>query len=250
MLRLLVLLLFAGPVFADPPKLKELSPAPKLEPLPNTPIAIEAGKYRWYSVEGYTGPLTLTVEGSSVGIKEVDKPLTLFGVVSGQADPGEYPISAGAMIVWGRDAGPTKVQAWGVVDGKAKLLLSLMFQVGPRPPPDTDPHTEPVPVPTAKALWLVTVEDMQTRTADAAMVQGDTRYWESLRTKGHDFRQYDKSKGEGVNYAKKAALKGVALPAVLVFDKNAASPAEPLAIVPLPKTTAGLDALILKHGAK
>ncbi len=137
-------LLTDPPVPPPKPSLKELSPVKKETPPPGVPVMVDVAKYRFYTVDGYTGPVTWIVKGSSVGIKEVDKPLTLFGLVQGQTDPGEYTIPANAVIVWGKSQGTTEVQALGVVDGKAAILLSLAFQTGPAPP-------EPEPVPPGPA---------------------------------------------------------------------------------------------------
>jgi hypothetical protein len=57
-------------------------------------------------------------------------------------------VPAGAVIVWGKDEGETKVQALGVVkdkDGKDKaaILLTLSFIVGPAPPEPVPPGPKP-----------------------------------------------------------------------------------------------------------
>lgn len=154
MLRALVFLLLAAPAWgADPPRLKEHSPVPKKETNLADLIPVEAGKYRFFGVttddgKPYAGPVTWVTDGTSVGIKEVEKAMTLFGVISGFEEPGEYDVPAGDVIVWGKvlkpgESGITSVQAWGVVDGKAKMLLALKFLVGPAPP-KPDPTPDPV----------------------------------------------------------------------------------------------------------
>ncbi len=152
----LAMLLLPG--WTEPPKAAELTPVPKVEPKPTDPLPVEVNKYRVYSVQNHTGPVTWQTEGESIGIKEADKPLTLFGVVSGQTDPTETPVPVGAVVIWGKAPGMTKVSAWGVVDGKAKLLLTLLFQVGPRPPPEPQPQPLPTPV-AGKAFGAIIVED-------------------------------------------------------------------------------------------
>lgn len=145
---------------ADAPKLKELSPVKVPEAKATDPLPVEVNKYRWFAVENYDGPVTWHVDGASVGMKETTKPVDLFGIVSGQTDPGEYPIPAGALIVWGKAQGVTKAVAWGVVDGKAKQLLSLSFLVGPAPPvTPVDPVTPvqppaPVVVKEARVIFI------------------------------------------------------------------------------------------------
>ncbi len=253
MIRLLALLLLAVPAFGtDPPGIKELSPIPKTDP-PAPPadaaVTVDVGRYRYFSVEGYTGPVTWMASGTSLGMKEVTKPITMFGQIQFLPEPGEYEVPAGAVIVWGREQGETKLTALGVVDGKAKLLFSKKFQTGEIIP---DPTPKPKPAPVAKALWIVTVEETALRTIPTATVLGDLTYWKGLEKKGHSFRFYDKDIGEGVRYAAKAKEKGIPLPAMLLFDKaGPQTKAEPLAIIALPTTTAGVDAQVaLSTGGK
>lgn len=148
------LVMLCLPGWTEPPKAAELTPVPKVEPRPSDPIPVEVNKYRVYSVQNHTGPVTWQTEGESIGIKEADKALTLFGVVSGQTDPTETAVPVGALVVWGKAPGQTKVAAWGVVDGKAKLLLTLIFQVGPRPPPQPQPQ----PQPSGKAAAVLVID--------------------------------------------------------------------------------------------
>jgi hypothetical protein len=185
MLRLLVLLLSAGPLFGQP-VLKELSPrppAPKVEPPPGVNIPVDAGKYRYYSVDGYAGPVTWIVKGVSVGVKEVEKPLTMFGVIQGFVDPGQYDVPAGAVIVWGKSEGVTDVQALGIVKDKPVILLSLAFQVGPAPPKPDDPKPDdpkpkpPQPVTSFRVIFVretktpskLTAQQSAVSTADAVV---------------------------------------------------------------------------------
>lgn len=174
MIRFLVLLFFAAPLYGSDIKLKELSPA-KSEPAGVIPVEVE--RYRWYSVQDYSGPVTWMAEGTSVGMKEVGKELTLFGTAHGQSEPGEYPIPAGALIVWGRSEGLTKAQAWGVVDGKAKQLLTLSFLVGPAPPkPDPKPIPDPKPV-KGKLHGYIVVEETSTSWPERGLTMATTAAW-------------------------------------------------------------------------
>lgn len=112
------------------------------------------------------------------------------------------------------------------------------------PAPDPKPKPDPAPVP-AGPLWLIVVEETSDRTPETAAVLGDSGYWLGLRAKGHKFRFYDKDSADatGKGYAK--AVGDVALPALLILGADGAVVGKP---VPLPKTTAGIDALI--GGAK
>ena len=138
---------------AAPPALTELSPAPKAPPKPAVaaadPIPVAVGTYRWFTVTNYTGPVTWELAGDGLGLREADKPVVLFGVVAGQAEPGFADVPAGAVILWGRTPGPVTLHAFGVIDGRAKRLFSQPFVVngtGPQPPPKPTP-TPPTPAP-------------------------------------------------------------------------------------------------------
>lgn len=172
---------------ADPPVLKELSPSPKVIPRPTDPIPVDVGKYRFFSVEGYAGTsVTWEVDGTSVGIKEVATPVTLFGLVQGQPEPGEYPVPAGAVIVWGVNAGETRVVAYGVVDGKAKRLLSMVFTTGPPPDVEPIPKPKPVPVPVAGKLFgWVMIEDLAVPFANRGLTLNAAVAWSGTNGISH-----------------------------------------------------------------
>ncbi len=260
MIRLLALLLLAVPAFGtDPPKSDLRLPILKAPDAPSPPPGAVWGlnSGQTYAFDSDTPYLIRAIPDGLVTVTVSPGPLTISTVFVDGKGVRERRVYSGKYVVEVEPVPLAKgrvtlvlVKTGATTDADIVLVpIDVNGGEGPKPPPDPDIK----PTPTAKALWLVTVEDMQTRSAATAMVQGDTKYWESIRAKGHDFRQYDMTKGEGVNYAKKAALAGVPLPAVLIFDKNGPKvKAEPLAIVHLPDTTIpGVDALILKYsGAK
>lgn len=108
---------------------------------------------------------------------------------------------------------------------------------------DDDKKIDP-PVP-AGPYWLIVIEETSERTPDAAKVLGDAAYWLAVRARGHKYRFYDKDSKEAKDLKYVAKVAGVGLPALLVLDAAGDVVGTP---GPLPKTTAGIDALI--GGAK
>lgn len=245
MLRLLVLFFAAVPVLgSDPPKIRELSPVPKAEPRPNEPIPLDVNKYRFYSVDGYAGPVTWLSEGGSAGLKEVGKALTMFGVIHGQSDPGEYDVPPGALIVWGKEQGTTKVTALGVVDGKAKVLLSLTLQVGPRPPPTPEPKPKPDPVVVKGLKAYLVVEETDTTWPERGASLVAAKQWADKNGVGHRWVDQDVKDATGqVPSDLKPWLdraKGRKLPMIYLVGENG----KILAEQDLPLTKDGLLALL------
>jgi hypothetical protein len=158
-------------------------------------------------------------------------------------------------VIVGKSQGSCTVTIWGVKDGIAVKLDTILIQVGPRPPPkpqpDTDPpKPQPQPVGT-KAFWVVTVEDMTIRSPETAKLLGDLASWNTLRPPGHEYRFYDKTTTNGSTYAAIAAAKGIPLPAVLLFDRApGVTQAVPVAVEKLPAAFSGIQDLVKKNGGK
>jgi hypothetical protein len=111
------------------------------------------------------------------------------------------------------------------------------------PAPDPKPKPDPKPAP-AGPFWLIVVEETGDRTPETAAVLGDSAYWLALRAKGHKFRFYDKDSADAKDKGYGKAVGDTTLPALLILGADGAK----VNAVPLPKSTAGIDALI--GGAK
>lgn len=140
-----------------PPVLIELSPAPapappKVDLKPADPVPLAVDRYRFFKIDDYVGPVTWEIKGDAVGMKEVVKPFALFGRIHGLPDPGEYDVPAGAVVVWGRHAGTATLRADGVVNGKAKHLLTKTFVVGDGGSTPVTPVTPDVKPPVSSEL--------------------------------------------------------------------------------------------------
>jgi hypothetical protein len=249
-----LVLLFATPAWGQPPTIKELSPSPVVAPSPLTPIPVEINKYRWFSIGGYTGPVTWQVVGKSVGTKETDKALTLFGVVSGQTDPGEYPVPADALIVWGKAGGLTAVSAWGVIDGKAKQLLALSFIVGPAPPgPGPDPQP-PQPVTSFRVIFVK--ESGQILNAQQSSIPGAKAIRDYLARKTtpegglQGWREYDPQVNVTNEQPNMKALWQAVQPKITTVPNVVIQTNGVAEIFPFPADTAACLALLESKGGK
>ena len=144
------------------------------------------------------------------------------------AKPGRYRV----LCYSGNGDGPSEPVTTTVVIGGAK--------------PD---DVKPQPITADRVFWVVTVEESADRTADAAKVLADLAFWREVG-KVHQWRHYDDDSEQGKGYAQKAREKNVTLPALLLYAENAKSGDEPVAVVSLPKTTAGVSEVIKANGGK
>lgn len=124
---------------------------------------------------------------------------------------------------------------------------------GPKPTPDPVPDVKPAPK-GDREFWAVVLEETGERSVAAAKVLNAADFWRGLSARGHNYRFIDKDNpfAKAGKYLEAAQAKGVALPAVLLFDRNAPAgqPADPVAVFALPATTAEVDAQIKKEGGK
>lgn len=137
----------------------------------------------------------------------------------------------------------------GVTDEK-DIQSKLYTFVGEAPPdPDVTPKPPgPKPPPSGERLyWMVIVEETADRAGNG--IYNDTAYWNTWKTAGHNWMSYDATTVKGKRYADKAKILGASLPACLLIDLKAASPAEPVAAFTL-KDKADTDAQLAKNGAK
>ena len=246
------------------PSLKELSPVKTEVPPPGVPVMVDVAKYRFYTVADYTGPVTWVVDGTSCGIKEVETPLTLFGLVQGQADPADYPIPTGALIVWGKSSGTTKVQALGVVNGKPTILLSLAFQTGPAPPTPVTPDVKPdpvkpdpvVPAPVASFRVIFVTESATTLTAQQNAVSGAKAVRDYLNAKVSkasnwpDYRNYDPQTTADNEYPAMKALWAAVKPSITTVPCMVVEVNGKADILPFPANAADALKTLQSYGGK
>ncbi len=175
--------------------LKPVFPEPKPVPVTVDPTPLDVGKYLSYSIDGHTGPITWEIEGSGAGFKECAKALTLFGLVQNTTEPGEYEIPANAVILWGKTPGVVKLHAFGVVEGRAKRLLSKSFVVGGSVP-IPDPIDPVNPIEPGKRIVLI-VEETADAAANRAAVFADKGLRDYIAMKAHLWRCVDKDVVDG-----------------------------------------------------
>lgn len=187
--------------------------------------------------------------------------LVVVGTRPGVRERKVYP-TEGASLALVRPVkgarGRAVVAAFGVVDQVPTKLADLEVEVaggGPRPDPAPTPGPTPGPGPqpdASRALWLVVLEESVDRTPEAAKVLLDKGLWDRLAARGHRQRVLDKDNPFAVQrgYPAAAQAAGVPLPALLLFDAARAAPADPVAVIPFPKTSAAVEAAVQKAGGK
>ena len=243
-------LFLACVAFGAPPEIVELSPVPKqADPKPVTiPDTLSVGKYRWLGIAGYDGVVTWQVDSVAAITFETDSPTKLIGVVEGQTAPTLNDVPAKSLVLYGKAEGVTRVEAWGVVEGRAKRLASKVFG-GADPPPDEDQKkgddTNPPVV--AKKLFIAVVEDPNARSADTAILAASQAYWDSLQAAGDTYRWYIDTTTELDAQKHLAAVKGTGRPALLIKD---AETGKQLFVGPLPKTLDELKTTVAKYKGK
>jgi hypothetical protein len=255
-------LLLACVAFGAPPEIIELSPIPKQTtptppPMPDT---LSVGKYRWLGITGYDGTVTWQVDSRAALSFETDAPTKAIGIVEGQSSPTVNDVPAKALVLYGTAEGVTRVEAWGVVEGKAKRLAVKVFGgEGPRPPPDpkpdVDPTPSPAPIPGDGLRVLVVYESMATLpAAQSAAIYGQEMrdYLNAKCPKGPDgrtpeYRIYDKDTpmdNESKVWKDAMARKRDSIPWLIVSNGKTGFEG------PLPATLAETMKILKQHGGQ
>lgn len=230
------------------PALVEMSKVRAEPPRATDAVLLDKGKSRFYKVANYEGPVTYELTGSSISIKEVEK-ATMLGIVKhGETLPSYEDVAAGSVILFGVEAGPAELSAWGIVNGKPKRLLSQSFMVrggsddgkkddgkkdDGKVNPDPDVKPKPDPVVKVDKLRLILIRDTNDMGADLSQLVTDFPFWKSLSDKGHVWRFYGVTDEPAAAYLADAKDdKGNAvLPVLLVYDDK--NTKKPLKVIPL-----------------
>lgn len=257
-------LCLAAIAFGAPPEIVELSPIPRqADPKPVTiPDTLSVGKYRWLGITNYEGVVTWQVDSTAAITFETDAPTKMIGTVEGQQSPTLNDIPAKALVLYGKAEGVTRVEAWGVVEGRAKRLASKVFGgEGPRPPPvDPDVKPEPpkpnvAPIPGDGLRVLIVYESMTNLPpAQAAAIYGQEMrdYLNAKCPKGPDgrtpeYRIYDKDTpvdNESATWKGAMSRKRDSIPWLIVSNGKTGFEG------PLPANLADTMKIIKQHGGE
>jgi hypothetical protein len=245
-------LCLAAIAFGAPPEIVELSPVPKVElkPQPAPPSdTLTIGKYRWFGVAGYDGPITWEIEGTAAGAEETaETSVVLIGTVEGQDKVTRNTVPAKALIVWGVDPGTVTVRAMGVVDGKAKTVAKKTLVVGnqgPRPPPvdpPVNPPVDPPVTPPTKGLYFMLIRADGPTAPDFEKTMRLSA-WDEIRKAGHTVKDFTLSDANrlGANLPAGTTLPCVLPLAVSPDGKESKIIPPPLAF---PRDDAGIRKLL------
>jgi hypothetical protein len=89
---------------------------------------------------------------------------------------------------------------------------------GPQPDPNPDPEPGPKPEPNSDAKWIVVVEETNERSVETAKLMNNLKFWESLKTRGLQYRFYDDDSPDAASYRGYAVTTG--FPSVLILDSK------------------------------
>jgi len=151
-------------------------------------------------------------------------------------------------IVTGNTPGAYRLMAIGakadVPTDPAICVVTINGPPVPIVPVNPTPPVPPAPTPTAKGLFLLTIDAWKTRTQATAAVVGDLAYWNGVVAKGHKFASVDSTSPAALEFATLTAKSG--LPALVVMELDGTV----LETIALPVTTSGVDAEIAKFSSK
>lgn len=233
--------------FAAPPEVKFPAGPVVPQPMPSAVATLTAD--RLFVVESKERVTILSSPAGLVKVTAEAGPLTVFARFADGGDKAEKRTYPGPYVFLLEPLKSGECELLVIpekVTGEADILrrqLKVDAGEGPRPPPKPDP------VIADRVFWVVTVEESADRTPDTAKVLGDLKFWQGVG-QTHKWRHYDRDSEAGKGYAKKAGENGVTLPALLLYAENAKSGDEPVAVVALPKTTAGVSETIKTNGGK
>lgn len=241
------LLLGVLPVVAAPPTVR-FPTVQQPAPLPSVVATLTAD--RLFVIESKERVTILSSPSGLVKVTAEAGPLVVFSKFADGGDKPERRTYPGPFVFLLEPLRSGECELLVIpekVTGEADILRrQLRVDAGqaPQPPP------KPEPVPTAdKVFWIITVRETADTTPDVAKVIGDLKYWEGVG-KAHKWRHYDDDSEAGKAYARKAADKGVTGPALLLYAVDAKPGDEPVSVVALPKTTAGVSEAIKASGGK
>ena len=260
---LLLALLPAFSFGADPPKpirLPEINipdpPKPVPKPSPNSAIPLPAD--RLYVIDSDVACLVLASPSSALTITKDAGPIKIRGSFVDGAGKSETRTYKGKEVYTVEVADGGRVELIIVpvgADSPDKVTRQLIDAgTAPLPPPAPDPKPDPKPDPaveTADHLMLAVVEDVTARTPAIAKVLNATSWWRGLEGKGHHYAFYDVNTSDpvGKSFAKFAVGT---LPQLVICDFTTGKVLASGKSMPLPASTAELDALVSKYskGAK
>lgn len=142
-------------------------------------------------------------------------------------------------------------------DEPSDPVIKTFMVDGPEPtpppvppvPPGPGPKPDPVPPqPGTKTFWIVVVEDEDGPDPDQAALLADEAFWDSLKARGHSFRQYRPESAAAKERKYVEQGQAVGLPALLLIERDPGK--QPAAKVKLTGSKADVEAAIKAAGGK
>lgn len=255
----------------DFPELPHAEPAPAPMPAPDAPTPLLAGK--WYVIGNDSPLLILPNASGKVTVSARKGPLVLPTdiVVGRKADkndpdfvtiPGPYVYAVKAAPGATGTVTLQIIPALNALDKDSKQIplakgdiKTRVLVVNGEPDPIPDPNPKPPvppnpPTPTVSHLYFGIVKDPRNLTVAQATLIGDTLFWDSLKTRGHEWDAWnnDSPRAKELGYVQAATSSGIPLPVIVVMDKDKGG--KPLDVIALPADKTGVSALEAKYTGK
>lgn len=261
LLRLALLLLFSGSLAAAEPKGIVFPSPPTPTPTPQPPgSALPVSPDRFFVVQSDVdlipvvsgvGKVKFTIEQGPIRVRGI------FADGNGQYETRTLtaktlvfvdPVSAG-------DAELLMIPV-GVKDEASIARQRVTVLDGPRPPPGPGPNPEPEPKPgpTAKAVYMAVIRDSAAITPKLAGLLGDTPFWNSFKTAGHEWDFYDDTPTDDAGRDTEAKKKGYLrladrvqtvgqpfVPTLILLNKDTG---DILKVIPLPADKTGVQTVV------
>ena len=262
MLRFLLLILLAAPLAAAEPKgiiFPDPPPTPKPAPTdPSNEYSLAADELLVFQsdAEVFTrqfpaGGLNVTVEKGPLTIRsrfyggggKMERK-TFPGPFVYLVEPAKNDASTELLVI------PSGLKA----DGEIRQVTVKSGKAPQPPPPGPDPKPEPNPSPTAKAVYMAVIRDSAAITPKLAGLLGDTPFWNSFKTAGHEWDFYDDTPTDDAGRDTEAKKKGYLrladrvqtsgqpfIPTLILLNKDTG---DILKVIPLPADKTGVQTAV------
>lgn len=235
----------ADPVKPDVIRIPDLpAPSPIPQPIPGPNAVGKLTADQLYVIDSDVPVIVLSSPAGIVATTEESGPLKIRGIFFGGNGKAETRTFKGKHIftVEVLQTGRVELLIIPVGADSADKVIRRTVDVdsghAPIPPPDP-PKPDPKPTPINASVWMIVVEETSERTALTAKVLGDLAYWNSIKTRGSNWRFYDKDSPDAIAKKYPTMVSGATLPALLILSADG----EKIKAVPLPKTTTEVDTL-------
>lgn len=262
MLRFLLLILLAAPLAAAPPDPAVIKlPVNPVQPQPTPSAATKLNAGARYVVEAKVECDIILFPEGLVEVQEKSGPRDWTGIFSGGTGDYEDKTFSEQFLyaLKAKSTGTVKVvfipRGYKDKSQWVTAVIDVDAGKGPQPPPPgPEPKPEPNPGPTAKAVYMAVIRDSAAITPKIAGLLGDTPFWNSFKTAGHEWDFYDDTPTDDAGRDTEAKKKGYLrladrvqtagqpfVPTLILLNKDTG---DILKVIPLPADKTGVQTAV------